>query len=86
MSAFEFKRPTLIGLFICLVVLCLSPTAGAQSTPAEAADEARKRTGGKVIWVKGSKGNYQVRVMMPNGQLRHVKIRDKSQANKKPGK
>jgi hypothetical protein len=45
----------------------------AQTSASDAAAIATAQTGGKVLRVKERKvGNYRVKVLMPNGQVRHI--------------
>jgi hypothetical protein len=48
--------------------------SGGASSPSEAADEARRRTGGQVLAVRQSRGGYEVKVLTPNGEVRMVFI------------
>jgi cytoskeletal protein RodZ len=86
MLLFDSKQQIFSRICICLFLFLASHTAGAQSTPAEAAEMARQQTGGKVIWVKDKQGKFLVRVMMPNGQLRHVNFTNRSKSKQNPGK
>ncbi|MBK1701402.1 PepSY domain-containing protein [Thiococcus pfennigii] len=38
----------------------------------EAADAARRKTGGRVLSVKPDRDGYQVRMLTPEGEVRHV--------------
>lgn len=66
----------LCSLFLGLVLsLSLAGNALAQSSASDAAAIAKAQTGGKVLQVKQSKaGRYRVKVLMPNGQMRHVVV------------
>ena len=48
--------------------------SGGASSPSEAADEARRRTGGQVLSVRKSGGGYEVKVLTPSGEVRMVFI------------
>ncbi len=63
-------------LFCLSFSLCIPVNAIAQSlSPGEAAEQAKARTGGKVLKVKQKKeGGYRVKVLMPNGQVRNIYI------------
>ncbi len=66
-----------VCLLFCLSIgLCTPTSAIAQSlSPAQAAEQARAQTGGKVLKVKRKKeGGYRVKVLMPNGQVRNIYI------------
>lgn len=65
--------------------LCLCANVHAM-TPAEAAEQARKSTGGKVLQVKPrDNGQYRVKVLMPNGQVRSLSINGSAtESNGKP--
>jgi uncharacterized membrane protein YkoI len=43
-------------------------------SPAQAAEIARKRTGGRVLSVKSGKDGYRVKVLTPGGEVRYVKV------------
>jgi hypothetical protein len=42
---------------------------------AQAAEVARKRSGGRVLSVKPAPGGYRVKVLTPAGEVRNVQIR-----------
>ncbi len=70
-------------VFSLVIVFCsaiYSTSVNAQaSSPAEAAREARERTGGKVLKVKSTdRGQYRVKVLMPGGQVKNINIKKKS--------
>jgi hypothetical protein len=52
----------------------LAGRGGGASSPSEAADEARRRTGGQVLSVRKSRGGYEVKVLTPSGEVRMVFI------------
>ena len=52
----------------------LAGRGGGASTSAEAAEQARRQTGGKVLSVSRSRGGYQVKVLTPKGEIRVVHI------------
>ena len=43
-------------------------------TAAQAAEAARRRTGGRVLTVKPSKKGYRVKVLTPKGEVRYVPV------------
>lgn len=55
-------------------MVLLAGRGGGASTSAEAAEQARRRTGGKVLSVSKSRGGYQVKVLTPKGEIRVVHI------------
>jgi hypothetical protein len=60
-----------------ILAIALSPTSHtvAQTSKSDAAAIAKAQTGGKVLQVKHNKaGYYRVKVLMPNGQMRHIII------------
>ena len=64
-------------LTLCLttVTLLLLSTNVHALSPAEAAEQARSSTGGKVLQVKPRKdGRYRVKILMPNGQVRSIPV------------
>jgi hypothetical protein len=50
----------------------LAGRSGGAASPSEAADEARRRTGGQVLSVRQSRGGYEVKVLTPSGEVRIV--------------
>jgi hypothetical protein len=42
---------------------------------AQAAEIARKRTGGRVLSVKPASGGYRVKVLTPAGEVRNVQVK-----------
>jgi hypothetical protein len=54
--------------------LILAGRGGGAASPSEAADEARRRTGGQVLSVRKSGGGYEVKVLTPSGEVRMVYI------------
>lgn len=64
--------------------LCLTCNAYAQSSAPDAAAIAKAQTGGKVLQVKQKKaGHYRVKVLMPNGQMRHIIVGKPKPSSKK---
>jgi hypothetical protein len=76
---YSLRTNKLCQLLISIaIVLCSTGVVAQSSSPAEAAKEARERTGGKVLKVKDSdKGNYRVKVLMPGGQVKTIKVKKK---------
>ena len=69
--------PRPILSLILAIALSLSPTNNtiAQTSKSDGAAIAKAQTGGKVLQVKRNKaGYYRVKVLMPNGQMRHIII------------
>ena len=54
-------------------VILAARGAGA-SSPAEAASQAQRQTGGKVLAVRQTSGGYEVKVLTPSGDVRLVFI------------
>jgi hypothetical protein len=54
--------------------LILAGRGGGAASPAEAAAEAQRQTGGKVLAVRQTAGGYEVKVLTPSGQVRLVFI------------
>ena len=52
----------------------LAGRGGGASSSAEAAERARRQTGGKVLSVSKSGGGYEVKVLTPKGEIRVVHI------------
>lgn len=48
------------------------PAAG--FTPQDAAEAARRETGGRVLDVKPGNGGYRVKVLTPKGEVRYVPV------------
>lgn len=72
-----------MGRTIAIIVLGMwaSLTLAQTMTPAEAAEKARKQTGGKVIRISAydsAKKGYSVRVLTAKGQVRTLFIADSS--------
>ena len=64
--------------------LCLACNTYAQSSKSDAAAIAKAQTGGKVLQVKQKKaGHYRVKVLMPNGQMRHIIVGKPKPSSKK---
>ncbi len=67
-----------LAMALMAVLLLTSPLSQAQKlSPAEAAASARNATGGKVLKVKAMKGkkvDYRVKMLMPEGRVRHIII------------
>ena len=69
--------PRIILSLIFAIALSLGLTSNtvAQTSKSDAAAIAKAQTGGKVLQVKHNKsGYYRVKVLMPNGQVRHIII------------
>jgi hypothetical protein len=47
---------------------------GGAASPAEAAAQAQRQTGGKVLAVRPTGGGYEVKVLTPSGEVRVVFI------------
>jgi hypothetical protein len=43
-------------------------------SPGQAAETARRETGGRVLTVKPDKGGYRVKVLTPRGDVRYVPV------------
>lgn len=43
-------------------------------TPKQAAESARRQTGGRVLSVKPANGGYRVKVLTPQGEVRYVPV------------
>ena len=54
--------------------LILAGRGGGAASPAEAAAEAQRQTGGKVLAVRQTGGGYEVKVLTPSGEVRQVFI------------
>jgi hypothetical protein len=68
----------------CVLILGLSSNTIAQGSASDVAATAASQTGGKVLQVKENKaGNYRVKVLMPNGQIRHIIIDNPNSSSKK---
>ncbi len=71
---------------ILLMLMSLSCHIYALS-PAEAAEQARASTGGKVLQVRAQEeGKYRVKVLLPNGQVRTISISDSGSSNNQKSK
>jgi len=67
---------TLLLLSVCLNAHALSP--------AEAAEQARNSTGGKILQVKTrNDGRYRVKVLLPNGQVKSISVGNASTESSK---
>lgn len=74
-----------LTLFLTAALLLLGANAHALS-PAEAAEQASNSTGGKVLQVKSRKdGNYRVKILMPNGQVRNISVGNSSESKPEKG-
>lgn len=72
---------------ILAIALLIFSSLGFALTENEAAKRAQEITGGKVLQVKASvSGDYRVKVLMPNGQVRKITIKDNGRGinNKNP--
>jgi predicted aspartyl protease len=77
------KMNILPSLVLGLCLAC-NAYAYAQSSKSDAAAIAKAQTGGKVLQVKQKKaGHYRVKVLMPNGQMRHIVVGKPEPASKK---
>ena len=78
---FHHSKPQLTSLLLSIFIVLTSNWVIAQpSSPAEAAEEARQQTGGKVLKVKTDENNrYRVKVLMPAGQVKTITIKKKSE-------
>jgi len=47
---------------------------GGQISPGQAAEIARRQTGGRVLSVEGGRNGYQVKVLTPSGEIRYVSV------------
>jgi hypothetical protein len=52
----------------------LMASGGGAASPGEAAEQARRQTGGRVLSVVRAGGGYQVKVLTPRGEVRLVFI------------
>lgn len=52
----------------------LVASGGGAASPSEAAEQARRQTGGRVLSVERAGGGYQVKVLTPRGEVRLVFI------------
>ena len=81
------KQPILVlTLAICLAALPASAAAGGEGggkgdrgkgkdfTAEQAAETARRQTGGRVLNVKPQNGGYRVKVLTPKGEVRYVPV------------
>lgn len=75
---------TTVYLALLGLSLGLSNNSLAQGSAAEAAEMAREKTGGTVLRVFESQDNYRVRVLLPTGQVRDLKIKQRSQKSSRP--
>jgi hypothetical protein len=71
-----YYRKWILGLRVLCLCFGIGLSAVTQAlSPADAAEAARTRTGGKVLQVKaGDNGEYRVKVLMPSGQVRYLNI------------
>jgi len=68
-------------LAVALLSICICFNSYAIS-PAEAAEQARNSTNGKILKVKTRKdGSYKVKVLMPNGQVKSISVSNPSTSN-----
>lgn len=66
----------LLAAMLLLLSACFNVHA---LSAAEAAEQARSSTGGKVLQVKPrDDGRYKVKVLMPNGQVKSISVGDSS--------
>ncbi|MFZ1537858.1 MAG: hypothetical protein WAT23_10815 [Chromatiaceae bacterium] len=52
----------------------LAGQGGGAASPAQAAEQVRRQTGGKVLSVREQDGGYEVKVLTPSGEVRSVFI------------
>ncbi len=52
----------------------LAGQGGGAASPAQAAEQVRRQTGGKVLSVREQNGGYEVKVLTPSGEVRSVFI------------
>ena len=81
-------RPNVLPLVILAVALAgtasagpaprrglqLAGQGGGAGSAAQAADQARRQTGGRVLSVQEKGGGYEVKVLTPSGEVRSVFI------------
>ena len=81
-------RPSVLPLVILAVALAgtasasaaprrglqLAGQGGGAASAAQAADQARRQTGGRVLSVREKAGGYEVKVLTPSGEVRSVFI------------
>jgi hypothetical protein len=51
-----------------------SGRGGGQISPGQAAEIARRQTGGRVLSVEGGRNGYRVKVLTPSGEIRYVSV------------
>jgi hypothetical protein len=51
-----------------------SGRGGDQISPSQAAQIARRQTGGRVLSVEGGRNGYRVKVLTPSGEIRYVSV------------
>jgi hypothetical protein len=75
----------ILSLFLAIILsLGLTANTAAQASKSDAAAIAKAQTGGRVLQVKQNKaGHYRVKVLMPNGQMRHIIIGKPNPSSKK---
>ena len=83
-------KPPILAVIALLVCAAVQPVGAAPGggkgnrghkegqapgiTSAEAAETARRQTGGRVLNVKPAKGGYRVKVLTPKGEVLYVQI------------
>lgn len=80
----SYSYKYLSNIVFSLTLTLLSCHTAAQSSPAEAAEIVKQRTGGKVLKIKTQKDSkYRVKVLLPTGQVKTVNINKKKRNTKK---
>jgi len=87
---FKYSTPSLPTSLILRLLLAILLSLGhtgqtfAQASISDAVAIAKAQTGGKILQVKQNKaGYYRVKVLMPNGQMRHMIIGEPKPSSKK---
>ncbi len=79
-SRFPLVLLTLVALagpgstFAASLGLGLAGQGGGAASAAQAAEQVRRQTGGKVLSVREKGGGYEVKVLTPSGEVRSVFI------------
>jgi hypothetical protein len=51
-----------------------APRGGDRVSPGQAADMARRQSGGRVLSVDGGQNGYRVKVLTPSGEVRYLSV------------
>jgi hypothetical protein len=65
-------RAILFSILTAFAVGWLAPSFAGARSAAEASEIARNQTGGRVLAVKSTDRGFQVKVLTPDGKVRHV--------------